>query len=335
MSIAAIGAIAAPIIGGMIGSKQAGKDRDLARQMSAQALAQFAGIDAPDIGLQELELLLPELVGQYEPGLEGSIGLDPSAMEGVSTDPRLAQAQMQALQQLSEIGETGLREGEASALREIRRGSAREAEARQGAILQEMAQRGVGGSGVELAARLSAGQASADRQSSEGDRLAQMAQSRALQAITQSGQLGSQIRSQDFGEQSDVAKARDVVNRFNTQNRQQIQQRNVAAQNQAKLRNLQEQQRISEASLAQQNYQQEKNKGLIQSQFDNQLGLASARAGQNQAASSAANTRAGQTASMWSGIGQGVGTGFAAFGNQKPTSPSGIKTADDDGSGPY
>ena len=54
-----------------------------------------------------------------------------------------------------------------------------------------------------------------------------------------------------------MARAKDIVNQFNTQNRTQVQQRNVSAQNQARLRNLQEQQRISEAKAAQQNYQQD------------------------------------------------------------------------------
>jgi len=48
------------------------------------------------------------------------------------------------------------------------------------------------------------------------------AQSRALQALMQGGQLGGQIRQQDFGEQSEKAQAQDAINRFNTANRQQV-----------------------------------------------------------------------------------------------------------------
>ena len=80
-----------------------------------------------------------------------------------------------------------------------------------------MAQRGVGGSGVELAARLGANQASADRMSRESDTLVQQAQQRAMDAMMNQANLGGQIRSQDYGEQSNLASARDAMNKFNTQ----------------------------------------------------------------------------------------------------------------------
>jgi hypothetical protein len=154
---------------------------------------------------------------------------------------------MAALEQLTGISQTGLMPGEEAALRQARRGAAAESQAKSAQLLDEFARRGMGGSGAELAARLQAGQAGSERLGEESDRLMQMAQQRALEAIGQSSGLAGNIRQQSFGEQSDVARAKDVINQFNTQNRQSVQQRNINASNTAALRNLQEKQRIGEA----------------------------------------------------------------------------------------
>ena len=312
---AAIGAIAAPIVGGIIGSEQAGAQQRSADAAMQSALAQFGGITIPDIEEQKLLLETPELVGEYSPELEQFIELGPSAMEQVSVDPRLRQAQMSALEQISGVAQEGLTPADIAALETARRGAAAEAQAKQGQILQEMQARGQGGAGAELIARLKSAQSGADRLSQEGLNVAQIAQQRALQALAQQGSLSGQIRGQEFGEQSDVARAKDIVNQFNVQQQQGLQQRNVAAQNQAALRNLQEKQRLAEQQTAIRNYQQEQNKALQQQKFQNRMQLAGARAGQYGQRAQQASQRAGQAAQMWSGIGQGVGTGLMGAAN--------------------
>lgn len=244
------------------------------------AIAQFNAIQMPSIEEQQLMLQHPEYLGDYQAMMENAQSQGPSAMEGISTDPRLQDAQMAALENLSQMGESGLLPGEEAALRQSRRGAAGEAQAKSAQIMSDMERRGMGGSGAELAARLQASQSSADRMSQESDREMQMAQERALGAISQGGALAGQVRGQQFGEQSDVAKAKDYINQFNTQNQQAVQQRNVANQNQAGMRNLSEQQRIGEAGTAANNTQQQYNKELLQKKFNNQLALAQGKAGQ-------------------------------------------------------
>ena len=184
------------------------------------------------------------------------IDIGPSAFEQIEADPRLRNAQMESLDYLGEIGQTGLTAGERAAMNELRRNTAQESQAKQAQLLQEMAQRGVGGSGVELAARLGANQASADRMSRESDTLVQQAQQRAMDAMMNQANLGGQIRSQDYGEQSNLASARDAMNKFNTQNQQSLQQRNISAKNQAQAQNLSEKQRIADAQIGLKNQQQ-------------------------------------------------------------------------------
>ncbi len=285
---------------------------DPGAESSRQALAQFQNIDIPDIDKQKLALLMPEYLGDFQAQQEANIAADPSAMEGVSTDPRLAEAQMAALSQMSEIGQTGLLPGEQAALRQARRGAAGEAQAKSAQLMDDFARRGMGGSGAELAARLQAAQSSGDRLSQESDRTMQMAQERALNAIGQSSNMAGQIRGQAFGEQSDVARAKDAINQFNVNNQQSVQQRNIAAANAAASRNLGEKQRIGEAGAATQNQEQMANKDLIQQQFNNQMQRAGGMAGQYGQIASGERDAAGRQAQQQSAL---IGAGAGLAGN--------------------
>jgi len=150
--------------------------------------------------------------------------LDPSAMEGIEIDPRLKEAQMGALGQMQEMGSGELTAEEKAQEMMITRGAGAQAQAQDKAILQDMAQRGMGGSGSELIQRLQASQSSADRASQQQAQLAGQTQSRALEAISQAGQLGGQMRGQEFGEQAQQASAADRIAEFNAANRAQAQQ---------------------------------------------------------------------------------------------------------------
>lgn len=313
---------AASLAGGLMGADamksgmQANKDAlDYARQ-------QYEGIKIPDIKEQELNLSLPELKYLQE-YMESAQNLGPSEMQSISTDPRLMQAQLNALQSLTQIGESGgMTDIEKSQLNAIRRNVAQEDKARQESILQNMAQRGLGGSGVELAARLSSSQASADRASQESDRQAAIAQQRALEAIAQSGTLGGQMRGQEFGEKSAIAQAKDAIARFNLQNSQEIGRRNIERENAMQAAK----QSMLEAQNAIKNQQQQHNKGLLQQQFGNQMSLAAGKAGQSQAAGAAALQGGQMMGQIYGGMGQGIAQTAGAFmnaGATKPTSTGG------------
>jgi hypothetical protein len=86
---------------------------------------------------------------------------------------------------------------------------------------------------MDLLAQLQSSQAATDQMGQQGLDVAGMAQDRALNAMMQSGQLSGDIRGQQFGEQSQVANARDAINRFNAQNRNQTNQFNAGSLNDA------------------------------------------------------------------------------------------------------
>jgi hypothetical protein len=185
---------------------------------------------------------------------------------------------MSALDMLSKMGAEGLTAEDRASLNAARRQVSGDEQARQAAILQNMAQRGVDSGGMELAARLSSSQAAADRAGQQSDNLMAMAQRRMLESLSQAGALGGNIRQQDYGEQSNLAQARDAIAQFNTQQAAATQARNIAARNAAQSTNLQDKQRIADANVATRNAQQQYNRQLPQQTFNNQMQLGTAKA---------------------------------------------------------
>lgn len=314
MPLIASAMIGTTVLGGVLGAEEGRKGRRASRQASERALQQFQGIDIPDSEKMKLYLEGLQQVGEYDPILEEYIALQPSAMEEIQVDPRLAESQIDVLSALEQIvGQGGMTDADLAALEMTRRNVAQEEAARQNAIMQNLQQRGIAGSGSELATRLMSSQASADRNLQQDLQTQQIAQQRALQALAQQGQLATQLRQQQFGEQTDVASARDVVNRMNLQNQMQTQRQNVSARNQAQLQNLAERQRIADANVGVRNEQQALNKRLAQQEFENKMRLASGKASAYGAQAQQATQNAAQQTGMISDITKGVTTGIAAL----------------------
>lgn len=311
--IAAAGAAAAPILGGIIGSIADDDAENQAKDARQKALEIMAGVRVPSIEEQKILLKELKLQGELTPEMEAAITLGPSRMETISIDPRLKQAQLQALSSLGQLGEGGLNLQDRAALMDITRQASQEAKARDASILQNLAARGMGGSGSELVARLQASQDAANRSSEQGMNLASQAQQRALQAIAQGGGLAGSMAGQEFGQQAQVAQAGDVISQFNVGNRQNVGQRNVQSSNLAQQANLSEKQRIADQNVALANQQEMYNKSLYQRQFENQLAKAGGLANQYGNQANAAMQDAANTRGMWSGIGSGVGQGAASY----------------------
>lgn len=230
--------------------------------------------DAQNIPLPVLKEYYPELyqvVAQMNPELETAVNLGPSAMSGISTDPKLRQAQLNALSKLEQIGL-----GEQSA-EDVARNSQiisdvnTNLQGQQGAIMQNMAARGMSGGGSELVARNMAAQGAANRQAQMALDSKAQAEQRALQAIMQSGQLGGQMQSQDFQQQQAKAQAADAISKFNAANQQNVIGSNVSARNQAQAGNIATQQNIANQNTGLKNTAQQYNLNLAQQQYNNQL----------------------------------------------------------------
>jgi len=142
-------------------------------------------------------------------------------MGGIEVDTVLKEAQTAALSQLGELSQGGLNLQDKADLANIQGQVAQQDAGRQAAIMQNMAERGMGGAGMELAQRLQSQSSGADRAAADARNVSAMAQQRALDAIAQRGSVGGQIRAQEFGEDAAKAKAQDDINAFNTGNKNQ------------------------------------------------------------------------------------------------------------------
>jgi hypothetical protein len=220
--------------------------------------------------------------------------------------------QLQALGGVEQLSQTGLSAIDRAALSEIQNEIAMQERGQRESILQNMAQRGLSGSGQELAAQLQSSQAASQLASQQGLQQAAQAQRARVDALSNLSNMASGIEQTDFQRQAQKAQAQDVINQFNTQNR-----------NVAKLRDLDLQQnlmnefernklRVSQANtdLAnQQIMQNQVNRPLaqygLQSQYASALGQGIGGVGQTQTQQQLANQQA---------MSQGLGTGLTVGG---------------------
>lgn len=309
-----IGAIAAPIVGGLLGNQLAGGERSAQEDILKELYAKYANLQIPDIEKQRLALEDYKSAGNYTAKEEATNALathDP--MQDITVDPRLRQAQMDQLQALSRIGETGYTPEELAQLNQSTRKVDADNKARLQQILQQADQRGMGSAGATLAAQLQASQSGANRQAEETENINALAFNRALQARAQAAGLGSQMENTQFNQGSQVAQAltnRELAN-FNQANT--VQNRNVDRSNQAQLANLQNSQSILNQNTGMHNMQQQYNKELQQQQFNNQLAKLSgvSNSGTNLAASHGNNATA--IANSFGNIGAGAGKAFGGL----------------------
>lgn len=273
---------------------------------SQAAVDALAALQTPDIAQMQLELEGLVQQGVISPQQAQAFMQEKTGLSEIATDPRLRNAQMDALASLQETVDAGGMDAQArSRINEVMAETAAQERGSREAIMANARARGIGGSGMELAQQLMNQQASAGRASQQGFDVAAEAERRKSEALQQLASLGGNIRGQDFDEQARVAQAQDAINQFNTQNRQQVANKNVDINNAAQERNLAEKQRIADANAATRNQQQAANKQLIQQDFENRYKRAG---GQSQALSNqAANyAQAGQRTQ------QLVGTGITA-----------------------
>lgn len=303
---AAIG-IGGNVAGGLLGHFLSKGDYKRAQEELQKIVKMYEDIGVPPMEAMQITLEPYKSQGILTPEMEQLVTLQDSEMKNVSTDPRLREAQMSALSELERMGEGGLRLSDQAAYEKVLGETDAANRGQQEAIVQNMKERGAFGSGNELATRLLAQQEGAGRAHNEGLNIAAGAADRALQAIMQGGELGGNIRGQDFAEQSSVAKAQDAINAFNAQNKQGLYGRNTNRTNDAQSMNLNAAQNLANANVDQRNQSQIHNKGLYQQDFENKLQRAGGLAGAYGAMADSYTGRGNATKQMWGNIGQGVG----------------------------
>lgn len=315
----AVGSIA----GGIMGSNAQSDAADKQAAIGQQAVAGYQNIDIPSIQEQQVQLQKIASAGNLTPEQEQIFQQNQSVLNSYQQNPEASSAQMQALKSLQQIGKSGgLTAMDKANLNEIANKQSNAESQNRAAVLQNMQQRGMGGSGAELAALLSGNQQSNQEASNQGFNVAAQAQSRALQALQGAGQLGQGIEAQQFGEAGQKAAAQNAINQFNTANQQNVAGQNVQRSNYAQERNLNNNQQLNAANTNIANQNEIYNKGLYQQQFANQTtkqaGVANAL--NHVAAAAGAQGQAG--ANLGNAIGQGIGKLGSAVGTYAASSPA-------------
>lgn len=292
---------------------QAQRDQALALQSSANDIIQRTGLP-PDIASQ-IALQQYQNAGKLTPQMEQALSLGPSNVAGIKEDPGLKQAQMSALQSLQQRGQTGLSPEDRASLNQTRNTINTDAEGKRQQIMQNFAARGQGGSGSELAAALQSSSQAQNQASEQGDRLAGLSSQRALESMVASGQLGGQVRSQDFNIANTKAQAQDAINRFNQQNSQSVSNANTGISNNAQQYNLANSQRLSDLNTGVANQQNMAKASAQQSYWNNLLNYNQSKANALGGFANQLNTNANQTAQQYNNMGAGAAAGIGAYQN--------------------
>ncbi len=315
---AAIGG-AAKLLGGGLSAifGRGGREREAQAYDEYIKSLQNAGIADPEAYVAQYGFVDPEQLQTFNPLLESQIAQDDSELSNIQLDPLTRQVQMDALSKMVQRGQEGLTAEEEAARNDIIRKVGAQNQSNQESVLQNMAQRGMLGSGQELAARLAGAQNAYESQAQQAEALAAARDNRALQATQEAANLGSGIRSQDYGISRDAASAQDIINQFNVRNAQDVQTRNVGAQNvagqgQADLRNKAY---LSNLDLQNKQADQRMQGGLSNLAAKNQQSQAVAQAGLQKATQGKANQA--QTLSGIGGMISGAADAFTGYTNAK------------------
>lgn len=291
--------------------------QDRAAAAQDKALQEWLKINIPDPEQQKLALEKFVQQGELVPELEGAIQANPSEFKKITTSAFDKVAQNRALSELENIGYSGgLRLQDKAALQDATMEGQVRDRANRMAISEEMNRKGMGGSGFEVASQLMGQQGGADRDAQNSLRIAAQAQDRALQSIMGAGDLATKYRNQEYGEKSAAATAADRINMFNTQNLQDVQQRNINAQNAARASNLAQKQKTADMNTSNANYQQEYNNKLGQQYFENQAKKAAGAQGIYNNQGNLAIQQGQTTGNMFSNLGNAASGAGTAISNK-------------------
>jgi hypothetical protein len=298
------------------------------------------GVDQIKEAYNDLETPEYSPVGYVGPDEANNISFDPAevsqlngtAYDQVAVDPQYKAAQIAQLNALSELRDRGgLNLTDKANLNKIANDEASREQSQRGAIMQNAQMRGVGRGNQALMAQLNASQQSAARQSQRDMDIAGMAQDRALQAGNAAAGLAGNMSNQDFGQQAQVASARDNAAKFNAQMSNQGAQFNAQGNLTAQQANMNKSQGVNNARAVASNASQEMNNFRMPTQaFQNSAtkagGLASA--GKAQTDYYGQKAAAGQAAQggMWGGLMQLGGGLLSNLGKGGSTGSTGMNS---------
>lgn len=204
-----------------------------------EAVQVIRAIQDPNFDFRQLSPPQLQILAEIDPQTyEARV---PDEVKLVSDSPELRAAQIRGVQKMEEVGREGLPLEERMAARGINDQMAAEAARANDATLRDLAARGGGGGGTEIAARMQANQYAANRANEQGSDLARDAALNRIRFGETAANMAGQVRGQDLDLRARNAAA---TNQFNQNVANMITQRNQdAAQERARAQTINAQQR--------------------------------------------------------------------------------------------
>lgn len=176
--------------------------------------------------------------------------LDPSQMASISTDPRYKNAELTALSDLEQRSRSGLTPQDEADMFRLQQQVNTENRGRVGAIRDQMASRGMGGSGMDAMMQLQSAQDAGEREALAAMEKAGQTQNARMSATQQLGQLGSNLQGREFAQKQAQAQAADSIKKFNAANRIGAQQSNLQSANTARTANFNRANNVSDQNAS-------------------------------------------------------------------------------------
>ena len=215
MSWAAVGSVAAPIVGGIVGNMMGAGDRDKQMGLLKDGLKELQAMGLPpDLSIPLILEKFKE-IGIEDPRLEQDVEIAASEVAQLEEDPILRNAQLEALDRMKTMSKVGLGAEERAALNIMRQQGQQDVQSRLASLAAEAKRRGEQQtSGSTLASQLQSIQSGADRASTEGLGLAGLISQKVKEGAMSSAEIASQMRSQDYQAELARRQAEDERNKL-------------------------------------------------------------------------------------------------------------------------
>lgn len=308
-----LASVGGSLLGGVLGGIFGGADREAAESAQAQAEAIINAVGAgPDLARQIYHNSFQQ-AGLMTPEVEQAINTEMDKKLELEEKPGIREEQERGLQALKQLSRTGLGIEDQAAFNKLRRQAGADQQAKQAQLLQGMAQRGMGGSGQELAMQIAASQQGAESEAEAADRIAAQAAEARRGALKDVFAGSSQMRQTDLDVAAKNMETERLRREFLAQNALGRQQRNVGTLNQAQLENLQRQQHVSDANINQANAELLRQRQAEQQMYQNKMALAQLQAGAKMNKANQLRGQAQATQQAWTGMGSSLGGAIGGY----------------------
>lgn len=317
VTMMAIGSIAAPVIGGLMGNMAASKDKAAQKAAMQRAINELNKLGAPPDMSKALVLKEFERQGIYTPELEQDLNDSFAEVQMVQDSPDARNTLVSNMAREEEVSKVGSTAAGRAALARIASESARSSKSARDTLLNKFAAMGQGGGGQSFAAQLQSTQDAENQAAMQGLEVAANEEAQRSASRGALAQMASGLRGQDIGLSQANTSARNERDRFLAENSIGRQTRNVGAVQEADKLRLSEQQRIADANVAMQNAEKARQADAGRQYFQDKQSLAQAKASALTGQAQQAAQQAQNTAASYAGIGSAVGTGLGAFAQKK------------------